>query len=167
VALDRRGSASPFWHANHDGSPAGQFIVRYFRQELQAEAQSPAFLTCRVVEKVHDVSSKPILEPAAFIEVERAYRIHFDLRTFAQDRTQFTLESKRPLPYLCHGERNDAKWHSSCQWGTGEDARRSIKTRSIAGLPAWRSATVYSGWAYSGLIPAAAIILPVIPFSAR
>ena len=127
MALDRRGSASPFWHADHDGSPTRQFIVRYFPQKLQIEAQSRAFLTCRVVEKVHDVSAKPILEPAAFIEIERAHRIHFDIRTFAQDRTQFTLESKRSLPHLGHGERNDAVRHSSGEWGMGEDARRSIK----------------------------------------
>ena len=139
MALDRRGSASPFWHADNNGSSARQFIVRYFRQELQVEAQSPAFLRCRVVEKVHDVSSKSILEPTAFIEVERAYRIHLDIRTFAQDRTQFTLESKRPLPYLGHGERNNAIRHSWSPRGTGEDARRSTKRRSIAGLAAWRT----------------------------
>ena len=108
----RRGSARPFWHADNNGSSAWQFIVRYFLQELQVEAQSLAPLTCRVVEKVHDVSPKSILEPAAFIEVERAYRIHFEIRTFAQDRAQFTLESKRSLPYLRHGERNNAIRHS-------------------------------------------------------
>jgi hypothetical protein len=196
VALDRRGSASPLWHADNNGSSPWHFSVRYFPQELQVEIQSLALLTCHVVEKVHNVSSKPILEPTAFIEVERAYRIHFDIRTFAQDRTQFTLESKRSLAHLCHGERNNAIRHSSGHWGTGEDARRSAKTRSIAGLPAWRSATderlnvrvsingsrsggripstslrtrlvARSATVYSGLIPAAAIILPVTPFSAR
>jgi hypothetical protein len=168
VALERRGSASPFWHADNNSASAWKFIVRYFRQELQAEAQSPAFLRCRVVEKVHDVSSKPILEPAAFIEVERTYRIHFDIRTFTQDRTEFTLESKRSLPHLRHGERNNAIRHSSGEWGTGEDARRSTKTRSIAGLPAWRTdERLIPRWDYSGLTPAAAISLPVTPFSAR
>jgi len=114
VALGRRGSASPLWHAYNNGSPAGQFIVRDFPQELQAKIQSLTLLTRRVVEKVHDVPSKPILEPAAFIEVEWAYRVHLDIRTFAEDRTQFALESKRSLPYLCHGERNNAIRHS---WG--------------------------------------------------
>ena len=128
-------------NADNNGPSAWQFIVRYFPQELQVEAQSRAFLTCRVVEKVHDVSSKPILEPAAFIEVERAYRIHFDIRTFAQDRAQLALESKRSLSYLRHGERNNAIRHSWSPGVTGEDARRSTKRRSIAGLPAWRSAT--------------------------
>ena len=127
AALVRRSSASPFRHAYKNGSSAGQFIVRYFPQELEVEIQSLALLTCRVVKKVHDVSSKPILEPAAFIEVERAYRIYFDIRTFAQDRTQFMLESERPLPYLGHGERNNAIRHSWSQWVTGEGARRSTK----------------------------------------
>jgi len=72
------------WPADNQGSSARQFVIGDFRQELQVEAPSPAFLTRRVVEKVHDVSSKPILEPAAFIEVEGAHRIHFDLGTFAQ-----------------------------------------------------------------------------------
>ena len=68
-------------------------------------------LTCRVVEKVHDVSPKSILEPAAFIEVERAHRIHFDLRMFPQDGAQLALKSERPLPHLRHGERNNAIRH--------------------------------------------------------
>src|SRR4029077_1210439 len=127
--------------SDNNGSPAGQLIVGYFPQELQVEAQSLACLACRIVEKVDDVSSKPILEPAALIEVERAYRIHFDIRTFAQDRTQFTLESKRSLPHLCHGQRNDAIRHSSGQWGRARTPRRSTKRGSIAGLPAWRTAT--------------------------
>ena len=114
--LDRRCPVSPFWHTDNNGSSPWHFIVRYFPQELHAEIQSLAFLTCRVVEKVHDVSPKSILEPAAFIEVERAYRIHFDIRTFAQDGAQFTLESKRSLPYLRHGERNNAIRHN---WNQG------------------------------------------------
>jgi hypothetical protein len=105
------GSGASLWHADNQGSPARQFVVGDFRQELQVEAQSPAFLTCCVVEKVHDVSSEPILEPPALIEVERAYRIHFDIRMFAQASAQLTLESKRPLSYLCHGERNNAIRH--------------------------------------------------------
>ena len=121
----RRGAARPFWHTDNNGSSAWQFVIRDLPQKLQVKIQSLTLLTCRVVKKVHDVSSKPILEPAAFIEVERAYGIHFDIRTFAQDRAQFTLESKRSLPYLRHGERNNAIRHSWSQWGTGEDARRS------------------------------------------
>ena len=93
MALDRRGSASPLWPADDDGSSAWQFVIRDLPQKLQVEIQSLTLPTRSVVQKVYDVSSKPILEPAAFIEVERTYRIHFDIRTFAQDRTQFTLES--------------------------------------------------------------------------
>jgi len=138
VALGCRGSASPFWHADNDGSSARHFIVGDFRQEFQVEAQSRTLLTRSVVEKVHDISSKAILEPAAFVEVERAYRIDFDIRTFAQDRTQFTLEPKRSLPYLRHGERNNAIRHSSVQWGTGEDApslHQEVKHSRLAGPP--------------------------------
>src|SRR2546423_14045257 len=115
-AVARRSSASPFRHAEYKGPSARQVVIRDLPQELQVEIQSLALLTCRVVKKVHDISAKPILEPAAFIEVERAYRIYFDIRTFAQDRTQFTLESKRSLPYLRHGERNNAIRHS---WSLG------------------------------------------------
>jgi hypothetical protein len=77
---------------------------------------------------------------------------------------------------LCHGERNNAIRHRLKSAGTGEDARRSTTRRSIAGLPARQSATdqrlttsdgFIPGWVYSGLIPTAAIILPVTPFSAR
>jgi hypothetical protein len=138
VALDRRGSASPFWHSDNNGSPAWQFIVRYFPQELQVEAQSHAFLTCGVIEKVHDVSSKPILEPSAFIEVERAYRIHFDIQTFAQGRTQVALESEGPLPYLRHGERNNAIRHrlkSGLRGGRGRPLlHQETKHSRLAGL---------------------------------
>ena len=123
MALDRRGSASPFWHADNNGPSAWQFLIRYFPQELQVEAQSLACLTCRVVEKVDDVSAKPIPEPAAFIEIERAYRIHFYIRTLPEDRTQFTLESKRSLPYLGHGERNNTIRHT---WSKGRRARAPV-----------------------------------------
>jgi hypothetical protein len=111
-SLRHRGSAAPVWHSDNQGSPARQFVIGDFRQELQVEAESPALLTGRVVEKVHDVSPKSILGSAAFIEIERAHRIHFDLRMFAQGSAQVTLESKRSLPHLRHGERNNAIRHS-------------------------------------------------------
>src|ERR1019366_4161248 len=121
--LDRRGSAAPVWHSDNQGSPARQFGIGDFRQELQVEAPSPAFLTCRVVEKVHDISPKSILGSAAFIEVERAHRIHFDLGTFAQGSAQLALESERSLPHLRHGERNNAIRHRLKSDGsTGESA---------------------------------------------
>jgi len=88
---------------------------------MHVEAQPVAFLTCRAVEKVHDISPKSILEPAAFIEVERAHRIHFDLGSFAQDGAQLTLESERSLPHLRHGQSNNVIRHSQSQgWVTGE-----------------------------------------------
>ena len=138
MALDRRGSASSFWHSDNNGPSAWQFVIRDLPQKLQVKIQSLTFLTRSVVEKVHDISSKAIPEPAAFVEVERAYRIDFDIRTFAQDRTQFTLEPKRSLPYLRHGERNNAIRHSSVQWGTGEDApslHQEVKHSRLAGPP--------------------------------
>ena len=106
------GITAPVWPADNQGSSARQFVIGDFRQELQVEAPSPAFLTGRVVEKVHDVSSKSIFGSAAFIEVERARRIHFNLGTFAQGSAQMTLESERSLPHLRHGERNNAITHS-------------------------------------------------------
>src|SRR5664279_686140 len=133
--------AAALWRTNNQGSAARQFVIGDFRQELQAEAQSLAFLTCRFVEKVHDVSSKTILETAAFIEVKRACRIHFKLGIVAEESAQFTLESERPLPHLRHGERNDPIGHSYSQgWVTGEGARRSTKRRSIAAFASWRTA---------------------------
>ena len=103
-------TAGPLWHADNQGSPARQFVIGDFRQELQVEAHSRAFLTCRVVEKVYDVSPKSILGSAAF-KVERAHRIHFDLSMFAQDSAQLALEAKCSLPYLRHSERNNAIRH--------------------------------------------------------
>jgi len=105
------GITAPVWPADNQGSSARQFVIGDFRQELQVEAPSSAFLTCRVIEKVHNVSAKAILEPAAFIEVERAYGIHFDFGTFAQDGAQLALEVESSLPHLRHGERNNAIRH--------------------------------------------------------
>jgi hypothetical protein len=110
--LNCRGSAAPLWHADHQGPPARQFAIGNFRQELQVEAHSRALLTRYFVEKVHDVSPKSILGPAAFIKVEGANRIHFDLGMFTQRGAQVALESERPLPHLRHGERNNPIWHS-------------------------------------------------------
>ena len=61
--------ARSLWRADNQGSPARQLAVGDFGQELQVEAHSREFLTCRVVEKVHDVSAKAIFGPAALIEV--------------------------------------------------------------------------------------------------
>ena len=114
-------SAGPLWHADNQGSPAGQFVIGNFRQELQVEAHARAFLAGGVVEKVDDVSPKSILGAAAFIEVERAHRIHFDLDMFAQDSAQLALEAKRSLPHLRHGESNNSIRHSQSHgWVTGE-----------------------------------------------
>jgi len=73
--------------------------------------QPLAFLTRRVVQKVHNVSPKSIFGPAALIEVEGAHRIDFDFGMFAQDRAQLALEAKRSSPHLRHGERNNAIRH--------------------------------------------------------
>ena len=84
----------PGRHADYQGSSARQFFFGDFRQELQVESPSIAFLTRRVVEKVHDISSKSIFESATFVEVEGAHRIHFDFGMFAQRIAQFALESE-------------------------------------------------------------------------
>ncbi len=114
-------------NADNQGSSARQFVIRDFPHKLQVEAQSLAFLTGRVVEKVHDVSPKAILEPAAFVEVERAHRIHFDLGMFAQHRAQLALESERSLPHLRHGERNNAIRHRlKSRMGDGREPALSL-----------------------------------------
>src|SRR5208282_3815715 len=114
-------SAGSVWNADNQGSPARQFVIGDFRQELQVESHPRTFLTRRLVEKVHDVSPEPILEPAAFIEVEGAHRKHFDLGMFAQDSAQLTLESERSSPHLRHGQCNNVIRHSQSQgWVTGE-----------------------------------------------
>src|SRR5208282_1526947 len=110
--MTRSPDPAPLRHADNQGSPARQFVIGNLRQELQVEAQALAFLTCRVVEKVNNVAPKSVLGPAAFIEVEWAHRIHFDVGMFAQGSAQLALEPKRSLPHLRHGERNDPIRHS-------------------------------------------------------
>src|SRR5208337_1251548 len=107
-----RDTALSLGQAHDQSSPARQFVIGDFRQELQVEAHPLAFLAGRFVEKVDDVSAKSILGSAAFIEVERAHRIDFDLGAFAQDGAQLALEAERSLPHLRHGERNDPVRHS-------------------------------------------------------
>jgi hypothetical protein len=68
-------SGMPTTRVRRRGSSSSEML----RQELQVEAHPLAFLTGRVVEKVDDVSAKSIFGAAAFVEVERAHRIHFDL----------------------------------------------------------------------------------------
>jgi len=119
--MTRSPDPAPLWHADYQGSPARQFVIGNFRQELQVESNARAFLTGGIVEKVHDVSPKSILDPPAFVEVERAHRIHFDLGMFAQDGAQLALEAKRSSPHLRHGESNHAIRHSQTQgWVTGQ-----------------------------------------------
>jgi len=72
--------------------------------ELQVEAPSLAFLIGRVVEEVDDVSSESIFGAAAFVEIEGACRIHFDVGLFAQNGAQLALKSESSLAYLRHGE---------------------------------------------------------------
>ena len=78
--LGREGrSTARFGSSDHHSSTAWQFSVRDFRQEIEFEAQSRCLMTCRFVEKVHDISTKPIFEAAALIDVEGADRIHLDV----------------------------------------------------------------------------------------
>jgi len=100
------------WHADYDSSPARQFILGHLRLELQIEALSLALLVRRLVEEVDDVSSEAIFGAAAFVEIEGARGIHFDIGLFAQDGAQLALKCQRSLAYLRHGEGDDVIGHS-------------------------------------------------------
>src|SRR5580700_8999034 len=108
----------PFRHANHQRSPSRKFVLRDFRQEVQIDSRPRTFLASRVVEKINNVSAEALFDAAALIEIERARRIYFDLRTLAQYRSQVALESQRSLPHLCHGECDHAIRHSVKDWST-------------------------------------------------
>ena len=97
--------------ADDQGSPARQFFLRDFRQELQGDAQPFAFLTGRVVEKVDYVPAKSLFGAATFVEVERANRIDLDFGMFTQYRAELALEVERSLPHLRHGESDDVIGH--------------------------------------------------------
>ena len=113
-------------HSHNQASPARQFIIGDFREESQVKVQSLAFLICRVVEEVDDVASKSILDSAAFVEIERTRRIHFDLGMFAQYSTQFALECERSLPHFGHTQGNNVVSHRMrSTMGTSENARHS------------------------------------------
>ena len=65
-------SSFGLWHADDYGASAGQFFFGDFRYELQVEADTLAFLTCQIVEKVDYISAKSIPGSTAFIQVKRA-----------------------------------------------------------------------------------------------
>ena len=91
-------------HADDHGASARQFFVRNFGYELQVEAETLAFLTGHIVEKVNYISSESILGAAPFIEVEGAGRIYFQSICILQRAAELTLELKCALPDLRHGE---------------------------------------------------------------
>ncbi len=79
--------------------------------ELQVEAVALALLVGRFVEKVNDVSAEAVFGATAFVEIERARGIHFDVGLFAQESAQLALKSQRSLTDLSHGECNHVVVH--------------------------------------------------------
>ena len=59
-------------YTDYHSASAGQLFVGDLGDELQAEAETPAFLTGRLIEKVDNVSAKSVLGSTALVEVKRA-----------------------------------------------------------------------------------------------
>jgi hypothetical protein len=112
----RRRPSNPgvrFGHADNHGASAREFFFGDFGEELQVQAETPAFLKCYVVEEINYVATKSLFGAAAFIEVEGAGRVHFQSACVSQDGTEFALEIERSLPYLRHGESDYVEGHRS------------------------------------------------------
>jgi hypothetical protein len=88
---------------HNQGSPARKFRVWNFCLELQTEAQAMAFLLSGVVEEVDYVAAESIFQAAAFVEIERARRINFQLFQLAHHWAQLALKLQPARSYLRHG----------------------------------------------------------------
>ena len=76
--------AGLFGDADHQGAAFRQFAVGDFCGELQVGTLLLDQVAGGVVEEVDYVASEAVFEAAAFIEIERAYGIHFQIFRFAQ-----------------------------------------------------------------------------------
>jgi hypothetical protein len=106
-SLFTRGPSNPgfrFRHTDNHGASAWEFFVGDFRDELQVQAETHALLICDIVEKVNDVATKSIFGAAAFIKIEGAGGIHFQVGLVSQDGTELALEVECSLAHLRHGE---------------------------------------------------------------
>ena len=111
-----------FRHADNYGASVREFFVGDFGDELQVQAETPAFLICRVVKEINDVATKSIFGAAAFIEIEGAGGIHFQVGCISQDGTELALEVECSLAHFRHGESHYVVGHRSRR-ASQEDAR--------------------------------------------
>lgn len=113
----RKTSTVPvLWQADYHASPLWQFVFRYCRGKRQVDPQLVGCHTCRFIEKVNDIPAKSILHSSPFIQIEGACRIHLDIGTLAQHRSQLAVPAQRALAYLSHRERDNSIRHN-CRRG--------------------------------------------------
>jgi hypothetical protein len=91
-------------NADDQGSATREFGFRNLSDELEIKAEEGALLACGIVEEINNVSSEAVFDPATFLEIEGAGRVHFQRRGFAEAGAQLALKSQPSLPHLGHGE---------------------------------------------------------------
>ena len=91
--------------ADYQDASARQLLISNLPRKLQIEPEPRAFLAGRIVEKINHVATKPILQTAAFVEIEWTRRIHSYVARFVKGGAQFPLEPECSSAYLRHRER--------------------------------------------------------------
>jgi hypothetical protein len=97
--------------ADDQSTATGEFVLVDFRGEFYVRAELLKEGAGGVIEEVNNIASEAVLEAAAFVEVERAYRIDFHVARLAHSGTQLALEFEGTLPHLGHGKSYDVISH--------------------------------------------------------
>ena len=92
IAFSAFGEKNLLRQPDDDGSPTREFRVWDFGEESKIEIVREAGVSGGVIEEINDVCAEAVFEAAAFLEIEGAGGIDFDLILLFEESSEDALE---------------------------------------------------------------------------